>query len=1076
MPENSGKTCIIDGKTHTFREKINRGRLNYYIFAVKKKREQAMKKLSMTKNLGKFTLLIIALLLGTERDGDLWGQVVDDAKMSVLSFEPRPTDMDAKVNYPEEDWNGNTCAIIKVYTTKQGFSFDTGTISITKTIQKKGEVWVYVSPGVRKFRISHADYKPCDYEFPFSIQSGSVYALDLLTEATTSSAPTNTLAVGFLKLKTNPSECTIRVGKTQEYEIETKRITDGNYNKRLGYGRYYYKVDAPFYETDLGMIDFQKTSEPININLRKAYNTLRINSTPEFGAEVTIRNILTGQETSGNIPFKSTEKFAKGDYIITITNNGYATIEQQITLNGDGTSREYSYVLAPQFNYLKINSLPEPGASVIIHNVLTGQETAGKTPFNPSSKFTMGEYNITVFHDDYATVEKSIKLTGDGTLKEFDIPMMAQYATVTCKCAAADAQIWIDDEFKATGSWSGRLSGNYTHILEARKENHTVQSITFTVTNGETKTINVDAPKPRMGILEVTAIPEVVSVKVDGKPFGETPTINEIIIGSHRVEVLADGYQAQLYDIIVQEGQSYTLEAILEKSAVSGRAAATGSPDGIKTYTVNGVSFNMVNVEGGTFEMGNTFIPADVCGYDEVPVHSVTLSSYLIGQTEVTEALWKAVMGRYSGYTNRDSEYPAYYITYDKCITFISRLNSMTGENFRLPTEAEWEYAARGGKYSNGYKYSGSDNLDDVAWHKDNSGGNPNPVATKQANELGIYDMSGNVLEWCSDLYGTYGSFAQIDPQGPCYGLKHVSRGGHWNGSLDTSIVFDDFCVTQRNSHTPDFGTSVIGLRLALGTNSGTTTVSNTVNRIASLEKLKSYGKIKTFTVNGVSFNMVSVKGGTFTMGATTEQVSDAESNESPAHTVKLSSYSIGQTEVTQELWEAVMGDNPSTDMNLEYPISSITYDDCLAFIEKLNSLTGKRFRLPTEAEWEYAARGGQESKGYKYSGSNSIDDVAWYQNNTGSEHGLNIVASKQANELGIYDMSGNVKEWCSDWYGTYSSNKQTNPKGPQNGIRRVVRGGYKVSRAKYCRVSCRSSSEPDYKYPYSMGLRLVLQ
>ena len=229
----------------------------------------------------------------------------------------------------------------------------------------------------------------------------------------------------------------------------------------------------------------------------------------------------------------------------------------------------------------------------------------------------------------------------------------------------------------------------------------------------------------------------------------------------------------------------------------------------------------------------------------------------------------------------------------------------------------------------------------------------------------------------------------------------------------------------------------------------------------------------QTFTVAGVSFTMVFVEGGTFTMGATSEQGSDADDDEKPTHRVTLSDYYIGETEVTQALWKAVMGSNPSYFKGDNLPVEQVSYDDVKTFITKLNQKTGKTFRLPTEAEWEYAARGGGKSKGYKYSGSNNIDDVAWYYGNSNNK--THPVKTKRPNELGIYDMSGNVWEWCSDWYGAYSSSSQTNPTGPSSGSNRVPRGGSWYNFARYCRVSNRS----DYYFPSHrinyLGFRLAL-
>ena len=223
----------------------------------------------------------------------------------------------------------------------------------------------------------------------------------------------------------------------------------------------------------------------------------------------------------------------------------------------------------------------------------------------------------------------------------------------------------------------------------------------------------------------------------------------------------------------------------------------------------------------------------------------------------------------------------------------------------------------------------------------------------------------------------------------------------------------------------------------------------------------------KTFTANGVDFTMVLVNGGTFQMGSTT-----GDSDEKPVHSVTLSSYYIGQTEVTQALWKAVMGSNPCKyDIGDNRPVQNVSWNDCQTFIQKLNQLTGERFRLPTEAEWEYAAKGGNRSKGYTYSGSNSIDNVAWYTDNSSRES--HPVATKAPNELGIYDMTGNVWEWCQDWEGDYSSSAQSNPSGPSSGFFRVLRGGCWDNNATDCRTANRYRGTPT-SAGILLGLRLA--
>lgn len=238
----------------------------------------------------------------------------------------------------------------------------------------------------------------------------------------------------------------------------------------------------------------------------------------------------------------------------------------------------------------------------------------------------------------------------------------------------------------------------------------------------------------------------------------------------------------------------------------------------------------------------------------------------------------------------------------------------------------------------------------------------------------------------------------------------------------------------------------------------------------------------------GLEMKMLYVAGGEFRMGATEEQTDKALDDEKPVRTVTLDDFYIGECEVTQLQWEKVMGttlDEQRAGTNVEgseahgvgddYPMYYVSWDDAAAFCEKLTLLTGRKYCLPSEAQWEYAARGGQKSKGFKYSGSNRLGEVAWYSVNTmGYDYSAHPVKTKKANELGLYDMSGNVYEWCSDWYANrYNASDTVNPQGPQSGTLRVHRGGSWNYLDRDCRVSYRSYHKPDVRYDV-VGFRVV--
>ena len=300
--------------------------------------------------------------------------------------------------------------------------------------------------------------------------------------------------------------------------------------------------------------------------------------------------------------------------------------------------------------------------------------------------------------------------------------------------------------------------------------------------------------------LTIKYMPTNATVLVDNKMVKGTNGVarTTLPVGQHSYVVACDGYESEEGMVKLKASAPSNIQITLTKEAVAIQQNIVSQPavaqqpvvqapiansDNITIPVKDGISIDMVRVEAGTFTMGAEVDMTDPLYYDEGPTHQVTLTNdYYMGKYEVTQALWKAVMG------NNPSEFkgdnlPVESVSWDDCQDFLSKLNRITGKTFRLPTEAEWEYAARGGNKSRGYEYSGSNNPLDVAWSGDNSGRKPHAVGTKQPNELGIYDMSGNVWEWCQDRYGEYNSSSQVNPTGANSGSHRVYRGGSWGSS-----------------------------------------------------------------------------------------------------------------------------------------------------------------------------------------------------------------------------------------------------------------------------------------------------
>ncbi|MBQ9641700.1 MAG: SUMF1/EgtB/PvdO family nonheme iron enzyme [Bacteroidaceae bacterium] len=499
---------------------------------------------------------------------------------------------------------------------------------------------------------------------------------------------------------------------------------------------------------------------------------------------------------------------------VTVTGEGYEAIRDADL--GQTLSAGETYIMQLSFDEvisIRKHSLSkqmvqfqvEPagsGAVVTIRNNETGvQEMFGTVDATGgvAKNLDFGTYSYQVMSDRYVTAEGLLTVnTSEGTLVE-RVRLQSNTGTVVLTTAPG-ADLYIDNVKRGTGTWQGELKpGEY--LVEARQTSHVSTSQRVTVLRGEKTQVTIPSPIPITGFVSVNSTPLGAKILIDGQEVGKSPmNVNDVLIGSHQVTLKADGYKDYTTSVVVKEGEMASVSATMEKGFTPGEG---------RTFTVNGVSFVMVPVEGGTFQMGATSEQGSDAYDWEKPVHSVTLSSYSIGQTEVTQALWVAVMGSNPSYCKGD-KLPVERVSWEDCQTFIAKLNQQTGMKFRLPTEAEWEFAARGGRQSKGYKYSGSNTIGEVAWYKDNSDSTTHEVGTKRPNELGLYDMTGNVWEWCQDRYGSYSSSSQTNPTGASSGSYRVNRGGSWSNTARLCRV------TNRYDGTPTNTNYDLGLRLAL--------------------------------------------------------------------------------------------------------------------------------------------------------------------------------------------------------------------------------------------------------------------
>ena len=414
-----------------------------------------------------------------------------------------------------------------------------------------------------------------------------------------------------------------------------------------------------------------------------------------------------------------------------------------------------------------------------------------------SAMLPYGSHTYKVEAGGYISKSGSFTISSSD-MTPINVSLVSAMASVSVTCPTPAVLLYVDKKSVGVAPWTGSLKEGM-HLIEAKKEGYRSQQRTINLSQQQKLDVVFTELTAIQGNLSVNYKPFGADVYIDGNKVGQTPRVfNGLLVGNHKVEIKKDGYGTDSKTVNILEGQTANVIGTL-----------SDKPENIIVQVKNGISIEMVRVEAGIFimeatpEMKN---PWDV----EKPTHQVTLTNdYYIGKYEVTQALWQAIMGNNPSYFKGDN-LPVEQVSWNDCQEFISKLNKITGRTFRLPTEAEWEYAARGGKESHSYQYSGSNNLSDVAWYQDNSGNKTHAVGSKQANELGIYDMTGNVWEWCQDWFGSYSSSPQTNPTGAYGGSNRVNRGGSWFNTVRVCRS------SYRFNNTPGYRNLNLGLRLVL--------------------------------------------------------------------------------------------------------------------------------------------------------------------------------------------------------------------------------------------------------------------
>lgn len=691
------------------------------------------------------------------------------SQITVTSFEELTMDLDASTVAPKKDQNNKTCAIIKIFTTQKGFNFDVGILGVTAIEYKTAEIWVYVPEKVRKIKITHPQLGHIEngesdgyYWLPTGVKGGKSYRLDITTNKENRSEDDDKIQTGWLVIESEPSEAELYIENNGNEHF----MGMTPFQKKMLYGKYNYRIKKTKYYDEVGVVTVDNTRTVISAKLIPAFGSLYITSEP-IGAKV----YLDGEDSKMETPCVI-KHVLSGIHSIRLQKDGYAPQVQNITVK-DGVESNVSFQMESMFSIVEIKSLE--GAKIIVNGEYCG-ETLCKLNLQE------GFYEIEVTLEKHKSVKKTIEVIAmqPVSIELNPIPLFGSLDVIT---TPRNAKIFIDGvEHGDTPNTIENLSIG-EHEIKLSLPGCGIEKRKILITENTTAVVNVTFKNQNK---KNNAIEQKVR--------------KELISLNDKKESIVEKIHKENVELIKPKVVRYKLEHVQWNDSVTET----------QKIIIKEIIENMVRVDGGKFVMGTTKELDPESEEDERIPHDVFLNDFCIGKYEIKQSEWTALMG-YNPSKFKDDNNPVECVSWYDCKMFIDKLNKYTGFNFRLPTEAEWEYVARGGNRSKGYKYSGDTVLKNVAWTFEQGKIGTHPVGLKKPNELGLFDLSGNVYEWCEDWYDVYLSRTENNPQGAINGRTKVFRGGCWNN------LSKQCRVTYRCNDFPKSRFSYIGFRLVLG-------------------------------------------------------------------------------------------------------------------------------------------------------------------------------------------------------------------------------------------------------------------